>query len=163
MSRIKKPGLPSWFSDYEYAFQCRWHRFDPTSYGATKPVHHNYWVSVLQTAEPTHSGTCTPQMERSPHAIMENPTARIQTPETKTWGIQKFGEGNGNLPPPPPPKKRKIEEPKSPPCDFHQLGFCHILLKQSLKLPKLRRLFWHFFFQWWLCQKYVKNRCLNVW
>ena len=135
MSKIKEPGLSSWSSGCEYAFQWRWHRFDPTSYGATKPMHHNDWASVLQTTERTHSGTCTPQLERRPHAIMKNPTARIQCAETKIRGIQKLKK-----------KKKWMKEAKSPPRDFHQLGFCYILLKQSLKLPILRRLFWLFVF-----------------
>lgn len=35
----------------------------------------------------------------------------------------------------------KTKEPKGPPWDYQQLGFCYSLLKQSSNLPTLRRLF----------------------
>ena len=70
-------GLPWRSGGKESACQCRGHRFDPwirknsTSWGATKPMSHNYWACVpractLQQGKPLQWETFVPQLESSP-------------------------------------------------------------------------------------------------
>ena len=83
-----------WSSGWESAMECRGHWFpslvweDPTYHGATKPMHHNYWIcsraQELQLLRPHMPERLCPQQEKPPQWEARAP--QLERAHVRRWG-----------------------------------------------------------------------------